>query len=131
MIVLVDTSVHVELERREIVPEVFELDLAVSVITIAELRRGIERSKDEADRSRRSAIVEGILKHSVEVVDVNLEIATECSRIWVALEQAGRPIPAFDMLIAATATVRGWPLWTRDAHFDRVHGLELFTPPAA
>lgn len=41
------------------------------------------------------------------------------------LKAAGQPIPSNDIWIAATAREYGYPLVTRDTHFQRVRGIDL------
>lgn len=50
--------------------------------------------------------------------------------MWADRERRGSTVPAFDLLIAATALSRGWALATGDVKgFSRVAGLELVTLP--
>ena len=45
--------------------------------------------------------------------------------IRLALALKGQPIPENDLWIAATAKQYTMPLLTRDAHFERIEGIEL------
>ena len=60
--------------------------------------------------------------------------AAEFGKIRAELRRAGRPIPTFDILIAAIAKVSGLTLLTADAHFAAVTGLRTenwLSPPGA
>lgn len=58
--------------------------------------------------------------------------AVEFGRVRAELRRLGRPIPTFDILIAAIARANGLVLLTADAHFAAVPGLatENWLPPA-
>ncbi len=59
-----------------------------------------------------------LLAHSEYTADVYGQIRAE-------LAKAGTPIPENDIWIAALAKERGMLLATRDAHFQRVNGLNI------
>lgn len=61
----------------------------------------------------------------LEVLDANLEVAQETSRLWLECEKRGATVPAIDLLIAATARVYHQSLVTRDSDFHRVAGLTI------
>jgi len=42
----------------------------------------------------------------------------------IELKRAGTPLPANDLWIAALAREHGLPIVSRDAHFDRVRGIQ-------
>jgi predicted nucleic acid-binding protein len=120
---LVDTSVLVSLEREGRLIEWLGgmPAIAISTVTIAELQRGVLRgaSPDAYARVLREA----------DPVPLDVPIAERAADLWVELERAGHLIPAFDLLIGATALERGWPLLTLHAHFERVPGLRVVRPP--
>ncbi|MEA3288442.1 MAG: type II toxin-antitoxin system VapC family toxin [Candidatus Marinimicrobia bacterium] len=64
----------------------------------------------------------------VEIVDVTEATANHYSQIYSDLREAGTPIPANDMWIAAIAKENGVPLATADNHFTKVPGLLLIQP---
>ena len=51
--------------------------------------------------------------------------AEHYGRIRAQLAQSGTPIPENDIWIAALALEHQLPLAARDAHFDRVTGLQV------
>jgi predicted nucleic acid-binding protein len=125
--VLVDTSALIAGERRgglraSEMPA--HAEAALSVITVMEVRRGIERARDASRRRRRAELLETALAAST-VLDVTVDVAIAAASAWSRLEERGTRIPALDLLIAATALAHGLPLLSADAHFAHVDGLEL------
>lgn len=133
MALVVDTSVLVAAERAEQPVERLlapDIELAISVITLMEVQRGVERSVGARQRQRREAFLAEV--GTLEVLPVDADVALIGARVWADLERRGMRIPGFDLLIAATALVAGRPLLTADArHFSRVEGLDLRLVQAA
>ena len=96
-------------------------ELCVSAITVAELRRGVER--------RRSAKLDRIVSSFVKqlmVVPFDEDCAMEFGRLASKLEARGTPIDVTDALIAAHALTLGVTLVTNnERHFSRVPGLRI------
>lgn len=96
--------------------QVEEDSVFLSVVTITELRYGIERLATGKRRER----LEGWLRKDLtsrfgeRILPVDLEIADVCGRLVARSETIGRPIEARDAFIAATAEVRGLTLVTRN-----------------
>lgn len=55
----------------------------------------------------------------------DLDVAREYGRLKHRLKERGRPLPENDIWIAATATLHGMVLVTRDRHFQEVDELAL------
>ncbi|MCG5054103.1 MAG: type II toxin-antitoxin system VapC family toxin [Myxococcales bacterium] len=95
--------------------------LAVSSITVAELRYGAERKASQ----RLHALVSNFLS-GVEVVDFDNDAAAIFGRIASLLAERGSPIGDFDVLIAAHAISLKRVLVTNNTkHFSRVPGLKI------
>jgi len=60
----------------------------------------------------------------VEVANVTADVARRYGKIYAALRARGRPIPANDMWIAATAMDKSACLVTFDRDFEQVAGLD-------
>jgi predicted nucleic acid-binding protein len=88
----------------------------VSVVTIAEVRRGIERLPAGRRRDRLDAWLSDDLPLRFEdrVLPIDREVADAWGRIVASRESAGRPIAIMDAFIAATAEVHGLTLITRN-----------------
>jgi tRNA(fMet)-specific endonuclease VapC len=97
-------------------------DLAVSVITEAELRTGAAKSTS-ATKTRR--LVENFLR-PLSIVEFVSHDAEVYAAVRSKLERAGRPIGPLDTLIAAQAIARNLVLVSNNAReFGRVAGLRL------
>ena len=100
----------------------------VSVLTLGEIRKGVERLAPSARRERFRQWLEVALpnRFGVNVLDVDLEVADRWGRLTV--EQARTPRPILDSLLAATALTHGLTLVTRDTDLAGIPGLEIFNP---
>lgn len=117
---LIDTNVLSELRRRDPDANVVRWladrpasTLYLSVLTLGELRKGIE-GLPEGDRKRRLLDwleVELPAYFAGRILPVDATVADRWGRL---LAQAGRPVPAIDSLLAATALVHGLTLVTRN-----------------
>lgn len=130
--VLLDTSILVAEERGgdalEHVPD-REGGSAISAITLAEFWKGLERAGGATLRRRREGFYDRVVA-GFDVAPVDEGVALEAARLWADLERRGSMVPAFDLLIAATALARGWALATADVRdFSPIAGLELVTVP--
>jgi predicted nucleic acid-binding protein len=134
---LLDTNVVSEWVRPKPDPNVVawlaattEDTVRLSVITIAELERGIRLLPDGARRERLERWLAGDLLERFEgrLLDVTADVAREWGRISASARKAGRPIGVVDAFFAATARVGELTLVTRnDAHF-RDTGVDLLNP---
>ena len=134
---ILDTSVIVRAERRgksvaEILAQIREThgetEVGVSVVTIAELTHGVERSKLEAQRQRSQAFVDDVLA-TLTVYPVTAEIAERVGVISGQEAQKGITLPFEDLLIGATALQLGFELATHNVrHFEMIPNLVVKQP---
>jgi predicted nucleic acid-binding protein len=89
----------------------------LSVVTIAELRHGIERLPAGRRRSRLDAWLgdELLPRFEGRVLSIESEIADLWGRLVARREALGKPFQAMDALIAATATAHDLTLVTRNS----------------
>ncbi len=121
---LADTSVFVARESgRGILTDALPDRLAVSVITIGELRSGVLAAGDHATRDRRLATYVDALR--LDAVPVDVAVAEAWARLRVDLLAVGRRLGVNDSWIAATAIALGVPIVTQDADYDDVPGLSV------
>ena len=97
-------------------------ELRLSAITLAELRFGIERGEFRAENE---AALDGLLEF-LQVDDFPAGAAKDFGEIKAALLTGGKPIGAYDLLIAAHARHIGAVLVTNDEReLRRVPGLQV------
>ncbi len=101
--------------------------LFVSVVTIGELRRGVELIRhrndvQQADRLERW--LTGLLAHYEDNI---LEITPDIAQLWGVL-RVPHPQNALDKLIAATALIYDLTLVTRNQRHFAPTGARLFNP---
>lgn len=96
--------------------------LCLSVVTLAELLYGVERSS--STRINRAVVEQFVNK--LLVLRWNRAAADHYAHIRTALEAAGTPIGAMDMMIAAHARSLGSIIVTNNVrHFSRVSDLTI------
>jgi tRNA(fMet)-specific endonuclease VapC len=97
-------------------------DIAISVITEAELRTGAAKSTSGAKTLR---LVENFLR-PLGILEFTSNDATSYAQVRAKLERAGTPIGPLDTLIAAQAVARKLVLISNnESEFSRVAGLRL------
>jgi tRNA(fMet)-specific endonuclease VapC len=97
-------------------------DIAISSITLAELRYGVAKSHYREKNAK--ALDEFILP--LEILPFDEEATRTYGEIRAALEKAGTPIGSMDLLIAAHAASLGVALVTNNTReFSRVPDLIL------
>lgn len=121
---LADTSVFIAAEagratRTERLPD----RLAVSVVTIGELRAGVLATVDVGVRDRRLATLTRAL--TLDPVPIDQAVAETWARLRVALRDFGLRMPVNDSWIAATAMTLGIPVVTQDDDYLHAPGLEV------
>ncbi len=95
--------------------------LAVSSLTVAELHFGAERSgRPEANRARLRVFLDEL--RSVPFDD---RCGESFGRLKAERRAAGRPVPDFDLAIAATAIAEGLTLVSSDHHMRSLPGLAV------
>jgi predicted nucleic acid-binding protein len=90
--------------------------LFLSVVTLAELRLGIERLPLGTRRSRLDEWIADDLRMRFEgrILTINVLIADAWGRLTAQAQSVGRPIGTMDGFIGATAQVHGLILVTRN-----------------
>jgi tRNA(fMet)-specific endonuclease VapC len=97
-------------------------ELKISVVTLFELEYGILRSQRREHLRR---VVEAFLKN-VEVLIWTASAASEAGAIRAELEAVGKPIGAYDLLIAGhVRSLKATLVTNNHREFTRVPGLVL------
>jgi toxin FitB len=121
---LLDTNVVSEWTKQRPNPgviawlaDVDEDRVFLSVVTVAELRHGIERLPEGNRRRRLDAWLrdELPLRFAGRLLSVDQAVADCWGEVVARREAAGRPIGVMDAFIAATANVHALSLVTRNA----------------
>lgn len=121
---IADTSVFIALESgRQIDGEAMPAHLAVSVITVGELRAGVLAATDTGTRVRRLDTYRRVL--DFDPVPIDESIAESWAQLRILLRDAGAPLAVNDSWIAATAMALRVPLVTQDAAYVQVGPLEV------
>jgi predicted nucleic acid-binding protein len=131
---LLDTNILSEAVRRNPNKSVIKwLDqlpgeaLYVSVLTLGEIRKGIETLADGKRREKLRLWLEHELPEwfADRVLPVDLAVADRWGRL---LAEIGRPVPTTDSLLAATALRHELRLVTRNSADFEYPGLEVINP---
>jgi toxin FitB len=104
--------------------------LHLSVLTIGEIRKGI----DSLPRSNKRALLERwlandlVLRFAGRILDVNLDIAERWGLISAQAKIAGSPLAVVDGLMAATALHHNLTLITRNTKDVQIAGINTLNP---
>jgi predicted nucleic acid-binding protein len=121
---LADTSVFIARESgRPLDVDALPDELAVSVITIGELRAGVLVADTIRSRDRRLATLTAALQ--LDPVPVDHFVAAHWARLRVILRETGQRMPVNDSWIAATAMALDVPVITQDGDFPQLTGLTV------
>ena len=121
---LADTSLLIAFETGRPLSDLPLPDqLAVSVITIGELRAGVLAAADLAVRDRRLVTLSAA--SALDPLPIDGAVAEAWALLRIALRDTGRRMPVNDSWIAATAIAHGIPVVTQDDDYDEVPGLEV------
>lgn len=121
---LADTTVFIARESgRPLRADALPDRLAISVITIGELRAGVLAAVDLETRDRRLTTLAAA--QALEPVPIDERVAEAWARLRVTLRDLGLRMPVNDSWIAATAISLGVPVVTQDDDYVEVPGLAV------
>jgi hypothetical protein len=123
MIGLADTSMFIAWETASALENEPPDEIAVSVITIGELRLGVLLAADVGSRERRLATFQ--LAYSLDPVPIDQAVADAWAGLVATLRDRGQRMPINDSWIAATAIAHDMAIVTRDHDFDVVDGVQV------
>ena len=130
---LLDTNVVSEL--RKSVPDsnveawygsVSGSELFLSVLTIGEIRMGVERARRK-DLAKATSLENWLTRLETAYGDHIVPVDTTIAGTWARLSVPD-PLPVIDGLLAATAYDRGWVFVTRNAKDVRRGGVRVLNP---
>jgi toxin FitB len=104
--------------------------LHLSVITIGEIRKGIERLPASPRKTVLQEWLEDqlLLRFSERIVPMDTPGMLRWGLLTADIEAKGRPMSAMDSLIAASALSRGFALATRNEDDFKYAGLSIINP---
>jgi predicted nucleic acid-binding protein len=116
---LLDTSVFVARESGRPLGELPE-QVAVSVVTIGELKLGVINADDDTIRARRADTL--ALARAADPIPIGEAVMDTWATLVADCRAAGvhRTVKLTDALIAATAVERGLPVVTQDDDYEQI-----------
>ena len=119
-----DTVVNQLRGKAKIKENIIEKGSAISIITFGELLYGAEKSTNKEN----SVIIinKFISDLQIDILGLNLDIMRIYAKTKKSLEEAGKRLDEFDLLIAATAVFHSLSIATLNLrHFKRIPGLRI------
>lgn len=107
-----------------------ELDFYISALTLGELQKGAKRLAEGRKKALLLAwLHDDLIKRFADrVLPVDQAVALRWGEMQAQLEQQGKPMPAIDGLIAATALHHQLTVVTRNTRDMAASGVTLFDP---
>jgi predicted nucleic acid-binding protein len=118
-----DTSVFIARESGRPIGDLPD-EIAVSVVTAAELELGVLRANDAAIRARRLATLVRV-RSEYPLLPIDDQTASCFARIADAELRSGRKLRRHDTWIAAIALRHGVPVVTQDPGFTAFSSVEV------
>lgn len=113
---LLDTSVFIGREQERPLSTLPD-EVAVSVITLSELRHGVLAANGHEQIARRLRTLEAAQQIAAPLV-IDERVGDEFARLRAELKAIGRAMKVMDAWIAATAMAHGAAVCTQDVDFD-------------
>jgi tRNA(fMet)-specific endonuclease VapC len=102
----------------------------LSVITIGEIQKGIEKLPPSRRREKVKEWLEGdlLIRFQGRILEITTEVMLVWGELTGRLEKEGRPITAVDSLVAAIALEGNYRLVTRNEHDFQYTGVTILNP---
>lgn len=120
---LADTSVFIAVEQDRSLADPPPKNVAVSVITVGELRLGVLAAGDGPTRARRLETLSRA--EALDPLPIDSSVAHAWATLRLALRDNGKRMPLNDSWIAATAIANRIPVVSQDGDYDDMPGLEV------
>jgi len=120
---ILDTSVFIAREQERPLGDLPD-EVAVSIVTLSELRHGVLAADGHELMARRLSTLEAARQIAKPLI-IDETVGDELARLRVALEAIGRAMKVMDAWIAATAIAHGAAICTQDADFDAAAEADL------
>lgn len=121
---LADTSLFIARESGRRLAQI-ELpdEMAISVVTIGELRVGVLAAADLETRDLRLATLAEAM--ALDALPIDQSVAEAWARLRLLLRDSGLKMPVNDSWIAATAIALAVPVVTQDDDYGEIGGLSV------
>jgi len=124
--ILIDTNIYTHALRGEqetisVLQQVQEI--GICSISIGELLSGFKAGTRE--KKNREELAEFLDAPRVKIFGIDEDTAEFYATILDELRKKGKPVPTNDIWIASVAFQYGFPLFTKDRHFEQISGLIL------
>jgi predicted nucleic acid-binding protein len=121
---LADTSVFIASESgRPLQASLLPDELAVSIITIGELRAGVLAASDVTTRDTRLVTLTAAM--TLDPIAIDDDVTAQWARLRVMLRDSGQRMPVNDSWIAATAMALQVPIVTQDDDYVKLAELQV------
>lgn len=127
---ILDTNTLIDYEKRRLDRTQFaDDDLAMTAVTLAEFREGVELADAPQRRAVRLEVLTDI-RSFVELADYTEATAIEHAKLLAHVRRSGRPRGAHDLIIAAHAAETGRTIVSHDAaaRFGELPEVDAITP---
>jgi tRNA(fMet)-specific endonuclease VapC len=134
---ILDTNVVSELVAREAdqkvtnwIDSIDSESVFLSVITIGEIKKGIEKLPDSKRKKTLASWLEEdlLVRFRGRILPLDIPVLLTWGRLVASLEKEGKPLPAIDSLLAATSAQTGFTLVTRNTGDFEPTGISVFDP---
>lgn len=117
---LLDTSIFIAREQgRSIDRQQLPDEVALSVVTLAELETGVHLARSEETRGLRLRTLQAA-RETYAALPVDEAVASSFAELAALARSEGRRPKIQDTWIAATARAHGLAVYTQDADFDEL-----------
>ena len=121
---LLDTSVFVAEEQGRPLARPLPQEVAVSIVTLAELETGVLMAKDDDARAIRMQTLVAVRERAAGI-PADQRVASAYARLASAALRSGKKPRVQDTWIAATAVVHGAEVWTQDDDFTEFATVDV------
>jgi len=123
---LIDTNIYTHAFKGD--PETVTVlqqtrEIAICSVSIGELLSGFKAGSRE--KKNRAELAEFLDSPRVRLYGIDEDTAEFYATILNELRKKGEPLPTNDIWIASVAFQHGFPLFTKDRHFEHISGLIL------
>ena len=120
---LADSSVFIAVERDRPLSSRPPERVAISVVTVGELRLGVLAAQDGPTRARRLETLSAAA--ALDPLPVDERVAHAWATLRLALRDEGKRMPINDSWIAATAIANDLAVAAEDSDYDDIPGLRV------